>query len=492
MAGPWLSKSRFLAGTQCARQLWWRVHEPEAPELVPDGELARRLEVGREVGERARGFVPGGVTIEPEHGAYAVRVEATRRAIEAGARVLYEATFFEDGVFVAVDVLERVEGGWCLVEVKSTTRVEPHHVLDAAVQTHILRRAGLAIVRVELMHLSRACVAPKLDELFVRDDITARVEALQSAIPAELTRLFAAIAGPLPQVAMGPHCDRPYVCPFAARCGGVRDGALVRSLHRIGSLGEALAREGVLRIADLPADRTLPAIAERQRRALVEQRTIVEPTLGAALAAWSLPIAFLDFETIAPAIPRWPGTRPYETAPVQFSLELVRAADAPPEHAEHLAEPLLDARPALCDALLAATAPAATVVAYNAPFERRVIASLARAVPARANALEALAARVVDLLPVVRDHVAHPGFEGRFGLKHVARAFGLDEHEGLAVRDGATATHRLEAVVLDPDSIEDVASTRSALLAYCAADTRATYRLWLALRALSSSSPSAP
>ena len=29
-----LSKSRFTAGLQCHKQLWWKVHEPDAPELV--------------------------------------------------------------------------------------------------------------------------------------------------------------------------------------------------------------------------------------------------------------------------------------------------------------------------------------------------------------------------------------------------------------------------------------------------------------------------
>jgi hypothetical protein len=27
-----LSKSRFVSGLQCPKMLWWRVHEPEAPE----------------------------------------------------------------------------------------------------------------------------------------------------------------------------------------------------------------------------------------------------------------------------------------------------------------------------------------------------------------------------------------------------------------------------------------------------------------------------
>jgi len=39
-----LSKSRFTAGWQCHRRLWWTAHEPGAPELVPDVPLeATRL-----------------------------------------------------------------------------------------------------------------------------------------------------------------------------------------------------------------------------------------------------------------------------------------------------------------------------------------------------------------------------------------------------------------------------------------------------------------
>ena len=38
-----LSKSRFLIGLQCAKRLWWTVHEPDAPELVVEG-LARHIE----------------------------------------------------------------------------------------------------------------------------------------------------------------------------------------------------------------------------------------------------------------------------------------------------------------------------------------------------------------------------------------------------------------------------------------------------------------
>ena len=37
-----LSKSRFVAGVQCHKLLWWKVHEPDAVELQPDKVLQDR------------------------------------------------------------------------------------------------------------------------------------------------------------------------------------------------------------------------------------------------------------------------------------------------------------------------------------------------------------------------------------------------------------------------------------------------------------------
>ena len=48
-----LSKSRFLAGLQCHKQLWWRVHGPGAPELVPDAARRSLFYQGAQVNQLA-------------------------------------------------------------------------------------------------------------------------------------------------------------------------------------------------------------------------------------------------------------------------------------------------------------------------------------------------------------------------------------------------------------------------------------------------------
>lgn len=54
-----LSKSRFVAGTQCHKLLWWKVHEPNAVELQPDKVLQDRFDQGNQVTALARDRFPG-------------------------------------------------------------------------------------------------------------------------------------------------------------------------------------------------------------------------------------------------------------------------------------------------------------------------------------------------------------------------------------------------------------------------------------------------
>src|SRR6267378_1754152 len=123
-----LSKSRFITGCQCHKLLWRTVHERDATELQPDRVLQDLFDQGRQVGEAARARYPGGVLIDLPHDARAERVAATRKALDAGAPAIFEATFIADDTFVAIDVLEKMGGGYRLTEVKSSSSQKDEHI----------------------------------------------------------------------------------------------------------------------------------------------------------------------------------------------------------------------------------------------------------------------------------------------------------------------------------------------------------------------------
>src|SRR5438552_6595404 len=171
-----LSKSRYLSGLQCHKQLWWRVHEPEAPELSPTPGQQNLFAQGREVGERARGHVPGGELIDLPFYQYDNKVTATREALRRGRPAIYEAWFLADDTYVGVDILERTSRGYTVIEVKASNSRKPEHLPDAAVQVHVLRGSGLQVERAEVLQRNGLCRDPALAKLFVPDCVYALPE----------------------------------------------------------------------------------------------------------------------------------------------------------------------------------------------------------------------------------------------------------------------------------------------------------------------------
>ena len=480
-----LSKSRFTAGAQCHKLLWWKVHEPLAVELQPDKVLKDRFDQGTQVGVLARDRFPGGVLINLPHHAVAERVALTRRQIEDGAPAIFEASFLADNTFVAVDVLTPQDGGFHLTEVKSSSSQKEEHLPDAAVQVHVLSRSGIHITGVDIMHLSKECHFPDLSNLFERTDVTEAVQPLLGKVGWEIDAQLQMLDGPLPDIPIGLQCHEPYECPFMERCWP-KDPDHIMRLYSIGpKKGCAHMLTGVDRITDLPATQKLNVTQKRQIRSMKEGRIIVEPGLGEALKALDGKLGFLDFETISRAVPVWPGMAPWEQAPAQFSYHEAND-DGTYTHAEYLAEGPKDCRPELARRMVEATKNAAKVATYSG-FEKTKIRGLQRAVPELQAELETLEGKLVDLLPIVRENVYHPEFLGSFSLKYVLHPLVPElTYDDLVIVDGLVASVEIARLLFVAGKIpqEEQTRVRQDLLNYCERDTWAMVKVLEKLREL--------
>src|SRR5205814_9037963 len=117
-------------------------------------------------------------------------------------------------------------------------------------------------------------------------------------------------------------------------------------------------------------------------------------------------------------------------------------------HTQWLFDGKGDPRPGIAQAILDACAPAATVTAYNAQFERSCIELVADACPDKAALLKGIADNLVDLQPIVRDNIYDEKFGGSFSIKKVLPAlvpgFGYDD---LPIAEAATASVQLERMI---------------------------------------------
>lgn len=481
-----LSKSRYTAGVQCHKYLWWKVHEPLAVELQPNKVLEDRFDQGRHVGVLARDRFPGGVLVDLPYQAANERVAVTRKLIDDGAPAIFEASFIADSTFVAVDALTRAADGYHLTEVKSSSSQKEEHLPDVAVQVHVLQQSGIRIAGADVMHLSKECHFPDLSNLFERTDVTEAVQPLLNKVGWEIDAQLQMLEGPLPDVPIGLQCHEPYECPFMARCWP-KDPDHIMRLYNIGpKRGVGFLVSGVQRISDLPADQKLNATQKRQIRAMKEGRIIVEPGLAEALKAFDGRLGFLDFETIQRAVPVWPDMAPWEQAPAQFSYHEANG-DGTYRHAEYLAEGPKDCRAELAQRMVAATEHADRVVTYSG-FEKTRIRGLQVAVPELRHELEGLEHKLIDLLPVVRDNVYHPDFLGKFGMKSILTPLVPElTYSDLVIVDGLVASVEIARLLFVAGKIskEEHARVRQDLLNYCERDTWAMVKLLEKLRELS-------
>lgn len=495
-SAPHLTKSRFVAGDQCPKLLWWRVNEPDAEELEPDVVLQDLFDQGRLVGERAREEFPGGVLIGGADGDES-RVQRTQDAIEAGAAVIFEGAFEQDGVFCAIDVLEKNADGWTLIEVKSASEVKDYHLPDVAVQVHVARRAGLNVTRAEVMHLNKEYRLPAGGALFVRANVTEDIAPFLADIAVKIADQLDVLRGGLPEYPVGLHCWAHNECAFFKRCWPP-DPDHISNLWNVGPKKTwAYMQTGVNRMSDLPADAKLNPKQQRQMRAQREHRLIVEPGLVEAMrpAMEAKRLGFLDFETVGRAIPTWNALGPWHQAAAQFSYHERVLGETDVTHREFLAEgpvdPAMapdDPREAIAVAMLEATKDADLVVVYTA-FEKTRIKELAAYLPHLAAPLEELKAKLWDLNPVVTNNVYDPAFRGSFSLKTVITPLVPDVtyHDGtLEITDGMTASVEIARLLFVSGRIPLAhrEKTRRDLLAYCKMDTYATVRLVERLGAL--------
>jgi hypothetical protein len=485
-----LSKSKYTRGLQCHKSLWLYQYHPEL-RSEPDASAQARMQAGNEIGQLAQQLFPAGVEIQFDPQNFDGMLSATRDYLAAGVKTIYEASFSEDEIFVACDILHHGNDGWELYEVKSSTKVKEYHRNDIAVQWYVLQKAGIKPVKACLVHINTGYIRQgdiDIRQLFRVVDVTEDTVYRQASVPANLTAMKSMLAGPEPDVLIGGHCNNPFECDFKPVCWQDVPEQSVLDLYRMnGDKKFALYNAGVTTLDQLPSGIKLNAMQKMQVDAYLSQRPFVNKNvIEDFLRGLTEPLYYLDFETFQEAVPRFDVQKPYEQMPFQYSLHIEKQGAV--LHREFLADQNSDPRRALAEQLVKDIDSAGTIIAYNMEFEKRVINRLAALFPDLADQLRALPGRFVDLMDPFRLAGYYDyKMNGSFSIKAVLPALFPDDKElsykSLTIANGNAASSAFANLHRNNDK-RQVDQVRRDLLAYCRLDTLAMVKIVGFLRTL--------
>lgn len=483
--GPHLSKSKFVAGVQCLKRLYLQVYQPELA-AEPDDSTEAILNQGTEVGILAQRAFPGGVTIDAGRDDLESALERTQELIaDPHIPAIFEATFRYHDVLVRVDILKRLpRNRWRLIEVKSTTSVKDYHVYDVAIQRHVVASCGLDVKTACLMHLNRDYVYDghqyDLGRLFTIENLNRQINKLAPDLSSILRKQWRVLKCDVaPAVEPGPQCEDPVECEFYDECHEPVPKGHISELPRISDAKvAALIEQGVTLISDIPDVFPLGTLATRACEAIRRGKSWFNEDLPQELRKLRYPLAFMDFETLYPAIPRYAGMRAYDHIPFQWSVHRQEDRNAPLEHFEFLATDSSDPRRQFTECLCGVIKGIGHVVVYNKSFESSRLSELAAWLPEYAGKIARIRKRLWDLLPVMRGNVYHPAFRGSYSIKAVLPALVPKmTYVGMGIADGEQAGLAWDRLVRGNLAKVEWELVRKALLAYCRQDTLAMARL---------------
>lgn len=492
-----LSKSKYTGLWQCPKMAWLRQYKPE--EAAIDEMVLARMKAGNEVGDWAMGLFGDYVEVTAYNGEkldLPKMIENTAAEMAKGTENICEASFSYNGLYCAVDILRKENGGWAIYEVKSSTKHQDKedpkevYIADISYQKYVLEHFGVNVTGTYLVCLNGDYVFDgtlDINQLFTITDVATEVFVESRQIEPNLAIAEQVLTSDIePDIDLGKYCKKPYQCAFWKYCSKHIPKESVFNIYRL-NIDKKIEyyRNGWITYRDLIDNAPIknPTQLRQIEFGLEDKGTYVNKAeIAAFLNTLSYPLYFLDFETMQPVIPQYVGTKPYAQIPFQYSLHYIEEEGGELKHKEFLAESGTDPRRAIAERLCADIPMNVCVTAYNKAFECTRLDELAKTFPDLSEHLINIRDNIIDLLvPFQSGWYYNRAMGGSFSIKSVLPALfpddpSLDYHNLEGVHNGGEAM-TIFPMIKDM-SPEEQQVARHNLLKYCELDTYAMVKVW--------------
>ena len=492
-----LTKTKIKSGQQCHKKLWFDLHDPKNKEKKYILEKGLRFE--SVVRER---YSKGYGEVLDLSGVWKDVVSKTMLAIKSDdINVIFEGAFIYLDTLVRTDVLIRNIKGWELLEIKSAAKLNDAHISDIAIQSFIVKKCEVNLTSVKLIHINKDFTyegdANYKDLINVENEITDEVIIEEKDVPNSIKDLTPLInKNNFPNIAMGGHCEKPYVCDYQDRCKASLPKTNLTSydiLPYVGKNKKNIVYCNENGIEDLQKFPTkffrdhksyAPGYHKIIQDAHKSNKSWFSPGLKGIFKDLNFPFFFMDFETVQQGVPIIKGTEPNYALPFQWSVHKLESIDKKIELND--AESFLkfddqDIERKFVEELLKAVGNHGTIFVHSA-YEEKALERLKDKDNCKdlADKIDKLIARIKDTLPIVRKNFYSPLMNGKYGIKSIIKAtapsnINYDDKDGISSGEAAGLAW---FIYTDPKtSKKEKDLQRKLLIEYCSKDTLVLYYL---------------
>lgn len=465
-----ISKTDFIHYLSCPKSFWLLKHKPG---LYPHGEFS----------DYAKKIVAEGHEVEEQ-------VQNLLSSQPDADRFSFQSIFqTERGLHARADVVrDNGDGTINIYEVKSSTSVKTgsqhNQIKDAAFQKITAEESGAKVSKVFIVHLNgdyvrKGPIVPQ--DMLVFKDVTGDVVAVEAETMSEIEGALSTLqqaeidegSCSCLSLTKSNHCDtfdyfnQAIPKPSIYNLPNIRKTKIAR-----------FAAEGRFDLDEIGLGEVTEKQALVLRSAHSREPLIDRALLSSFYAKAEYPIHFLDYETYSSAIPLVDGAGPQAPIPFQYSLHIKRTPDDTELlHVEYLAEeaemPL-----ALIEHMQDNIGVAGSVVSWHASFENTQNKSMAAYYTEKAEFLNGLIERTLDLEDIFKGGYVDIAFEGSTSIKKVLPVLASDlTYEGMNVANGTDAMEAWARLITMSEGAEKT-QLRKAMFEYCKLDTYAMVRIF--------------
>lgn len=493
-----LSKTDYILYRECPKNVWYKIHRPD---IYFQSELTdfekHIIETGNEVELVARKIFDDGILIE---GRGEEAQKLTQELIAQKKPTLFQPVFAKDNFLAAADVLkyDKETGSYRIIEIKASNEADKkQHYYDLAFQVILLRKCGLKIDSISLMHLDSEYVrAGELDifKLFKSDDVTHEINELCEEVALEMDQALEYLSQ---KTEPKGHC----CCVYKGRsnhCTTFRHSNphipeySIHDINRIGLSKKKLAELvdlNIFHIHEVPEDMELSVVQRNQVNAHILNEILMNKgKIAEELEKLAYPIYFIDYETFPSAIPRFNGFSPYQQIPFQYSLYVLESPlrqaqgreGGELKQLEFLHDKNSDPSRAFAESMQKHIGNTGSIIVWSKKFECSRNKELAQRLPEFSEFMESVNNRTYDLMDIfTKQHFVHKDFHGSTSIKKVLPVLAPElSYKNLVIQEGGTASSSWLKLISEDLPAEEKAQLKKDMLEYCKLDAFAMVRIF--------------